>query len=587
MKLQMSRSTAVACLVAAAFFMENLDGTVIVTAMPKMAASFGVHPVDLNIGISAYLLTLAVLIPASGWLADRLGTRRVFTCAIIVFTVASMLCGISRDLATFIPMRILQGCGGAMMVPVGRLAILRNTSKDQLMRAIATLTWPGLAAPILGPPIGGFITTYASWRWIFFLNVPLGIAGVLLSLWLIPKGGVTEKRRFDFTGFVLTGLACFGLLFGLDWISQNSGASWPGYACVLCSIAFGIWAVRHAKHTTEPLVDLWAFRLPNFSMGIHSAALARLAIGALPFLLPLLLQLAFRMTPFASGLLVLFVFAGNLAIKPFTSPILRRFGFRRTLIGTGLINSAAVFGCACLTPAVPWAVIAALLFVNGVTRSVLFTGFNTLAFVDVPQTRMSGANTVFNVMQQITMGLGVTLRGAGLADRRGISCAVADQHPFGGFPHRLRFDQFDFTCLRHRRSLAGSRRRRQYFRTAIPRLDSNSRSAGGGRGKGGNGGEGEAGCRRPMGDEAKRERYEHAPHRLAKQARDRDHAARTPGSRFRRRGDHGLVIGRLTKAKAGAGDADAPGNVEIRRCYRHDAKKKKPGAGDAKPNRRQ
>jgi EmrB/QacA subfamily drug resistance transporter len=405
---QFSRSTAVACLVAAAFFMENLDGTVIVTAMPNMAISFGVHPVDLNIAISAYLLTLAVLIPASGWMADRFGTRRVFTCAIALFTFASLLCGFAHNLQMFIGFRILQGCGGAMMVPVGRLTVLRTTEKEKLMNAIATLTWPGLVAPILGPPIGGFITTYASWQWIFLLNIPLGILGVVMSVMLLPSLAGTKKRPFDFIGFMLTGLACFCLMFGLDAISQNASSIALGYGSLIGSLVIGFAAVRHARRKTDPLVDLWAFGLPSFSVAIHSAALARLAIGALPFMLPLLLQIGFGLDAFSAGLLLLFVFAGNLAMKPLTSPVLRLLGFRGALLWSGSLNAVAIFGCAFLTPAMPLPMTAALFFFNGLTRSMLFTAYNTLAFVDIPQLRMSGANTVFNVMQQLTMGIGVT-----------------------------------------------------------------------------------------------------------------------------------------------------------------------------------
>jgi MFS family permease len=215
-----SRSAPIALLVAGAFFMENLDGTVIVTAIPQMAASFSVHPIDLNIGVSTYLLTLAVVIPASGWVADRFGTRRVFAGAIAVFTIASILCGSSESLTAFTSARIMQGIGGAMMVPVGRLAILRSTEKYELIGAIATITWPGLAAPVLGPPLGGFITTYASWHWIFFLNVPLGLVAFALTLRLMPNEKESAKRPFDGVGFILTGAACFAVMYSLDLISR-------------------------------------------------------------------------------------------------------------------------------------------------------------------------------------------------------------------------------------------------------------------------------------------------------------------------------------------------------------------------------
>ena len=224
---------------------------------------------------------------------------------------------------------------------------------------------------------------------------------------LIPAGRDGVKRLFDYWGFVLTGLTCFGLIFGLDLVSRQTVFGAPAYACLIGSLVTGALAVRHALRKAEPIVDLWAFRLPSFSIAIHSSALSRLAIGAIPFLLPLLFQVGFRLDAFSSGILLLFVFAGNLAMKSLATPVLRGSGFRTTLLASGLINTCAILACAGLTPSVPWVVIAALLFVNGLTRSMMFTALNTLAFADIPQTRMSGANTVFNMMQQLTMGIGV------------------------------------------------------------------------------------------------------------------------------------------------------------------------------------
>src|ERR1700733_11546729 len=251
-----SRSTPIALLVASAYFMENLDGTVVVTAMPQMAIAFDVHPIDLNIGVSAYLLTLAVLIPASGGAAARFGARRVFAGAIAVFTVASILCGFSESLPAFTAARIMQGVGGAMMVPVGRLAVLRSTEKHELIGAIATITWPGLAAPMLGPPLGGFITTYASWHWIFFLNVPLGLIAFVLTLRLMPNEKEVARRPFDGVGFILTGVACFALMYSLDLVSRN-GPSWPAASLLAFGgLAAGGLGVLHARRRKYPLVDL-------------------------------------------------------------------------------------------------------------------------------------------------------------------------------------------------------------------------------------------------------------------------------------------------------------------------------------------
>ncbi len=407
--MTISRASAIAFVVAGAFFMENLDATVIVTALPQMAASFGVPAVALNIGVSAYVLTLAVLIPASGWVADRFGARSVFAAAIVIFTAASALCGFAHSLPAFTAARILQGAGGAMMVPVGRLVVLRTTAKPDLLRATATITWPGLAAPILGPPVGGFITTYASWPWIFFLNLPLGAIALGFALWLVPDARGAERRAFDAPGFVLTGLACFGLMYGVE-VMSGADVSWISASALLGgSLLLGAAAVWHARRSEHPLVDLWAMRLRSYAVVMAGGSFFRVSVAAIPFLLPLMLQLGFGLDPFASGLLVLAVFAGNLAMKPLTTPVLRRFGFRRTLIGNGLITAATAFGCAFVEAGTPVALLVPLLFVSGLSRSMQFTAFSTLAFADVPGARMGGANTLFNMAQQLTMGLGIAI----------------------------------------------------------------------------------------------------------------------------------------------------------------------------------
>jgi EmrB/QacA subfamily drug resistance transporter len=404
-----SPSTPIALLVASAYFMENLDGTVVVTAMPQMATAFSVHPIDLNIGVSAYLLTLAVLIPASGWAADRFGARRVFASAIAVFTVASILCGLSESLPAFTAARIMQGIGGAMMVPVGRLAVLRSTEKHELISAIATITWPGLAAPVLGPPLGGFISTYASWHWIFFLNVPLGLVAFVLALRLMPKEKQLARRSFDGVGFVLMGLACFALMYSLDLVSRD-GASWPMASLLISgALAAGGLGVLHARHWKYPLVDLKALNVHSYAVTIWGGSVFRIAIGSIPFLLPLLFQVGFGLSAFKSGLLVLAVFAGNLVMKPLTTPVLRRLNFRTILISNGFLDAAAIFACVFLTPATPVTVVVILLFLSGLTRSMQFTALNTLAFADVPEDRMSGANTFFNMAQQMAMGMGIAL----------------------------------------------------------------------------------------------------------------------------------------------------------------------------------
>jgi EmrB/QacA subfamily drug resistance transporter len=411
-----TRPSAISLLVAGAFFMENLDSTVIVTAIPQMAKSFGVHPVDLSIGVSAYILALAMLVPASGWLADRFGARTIFAWAIVVFTLSSVLCAFSPNLILFTCARVLQGIGGAMMVPVGRLVVLRTAKKSEIIGAIATITWPGLAAPVLGPPLGGFITTYFSWHWIFYLNVPLGIVALYFALRLVPQGERADKP-FDWLGFIFTGIACFALMLGIDLVSRdNPPWLWTALSLAL-GLGIGLLAIWHARREAHPLVDLFAMRYKSFAMTIRGGTLFRASIGAVPFLTPLLFQIGFGLDAFMSGLLVLSVFAGNIVMKIFTTGVLNRFGFRRTLLVNGLLNAAAILACAVISPATPVPVIMVLLFISGLTRSMQFTTLATIAFADVPQERVNGANTLSNIAQPLGMALGIAA--AALALRAG------------------------------------------------------------------------------------------------------------------------------------------------------------------------
>lgn len=406
--------SAPALLVAGAFFMEFLDGTVIATALPDMARDFGVTAVELNIGISAYLITLAVLIPASGWIADRFGARAIFTLALAIFTLASVFCGLSTEVHIFVAMRILQGVGGALMVPVGRLAVLRTTPKHQLIKAIATLTWPALVAPIIGPPLGGFITRYASWHWIFFINVPLGLAAIILSLRIIPDIRETERRSFDLSGFITTSVAMVSLVTAMERLGDRQPQIWPTLA--LAALGFGclLYSIRHFRRAAAPMVRLDALQVPTFRVTVYGGSLFRASISAVPFLLPLLFQVGFGMDPFHSGLLVLAVFVGNLTIKPATTPLIRWLGFRRLLLINGALNVCSLLACALLTPQTPVWAIMLILYLGGVFRSIQFTGVSTLAFADVPAAQMSDANTLFSTASQLAVGLGITLGAIGI-----------------------------------------------------------------------------------------------------------------------------------------------------------------------------
>ena len=403
------RSIAIAVLVAGAFYMENLDATVIATALPQMAGTFHTSPITLSAGMSVYMLALAVFIPISGWVADRFGSRSVFSIAVGVFTVASIFCGISNTPFQFIAARVLQGIGGSMMVPVGRLVVLHNTEKKDMIRAIAYLTWPGLLAPVIGPPVGGFITTYATWRWIFFLNVPLGLAGIVFALMLIPNKHSDEKTRLDVAGFIFAGVTCVAVMYGME-LSGRRHAPWLLIALMVgVGLLFGFLAVWHANHHPHPLLEFSALKIRTFAASIWGGSLFRMAVQSIPFLTPLMFQIGFGLNAFNSGLMVLAIFAGNVAMKPLTTPALRRYGFRKVLIVNGTLLAAAVLACAFLGPGTPRFMILAILFWGGLCRSMQYTSINTIAFADVPTQQLSAANTLYSIASQMSLGMGIAL----------------------------------------------------------------------------------------------------------------------------------------------------------------------------------
>lgn len=435
-----------ALLVAGAFFMEFIDGTVIATALPDMAKSFGVQVVDLNIGISAYLITLAVLIPASGWIADRFGARKIFTLALAIFTLASVLCGLSTTLESFLAMRILQGVGGALMVPVGRLAVLRTTPKHQLITAIATLTWPALVAPIIGPPLGGFITSYANWRWIFFINVPLGLLAIALALRFIPTIRDDDRRPFDLPGFIATAISMVSLVYAMELL----GAQHPEGVLTIALLALGVgtfaFSLRHFRRADYPMIRLDAMQVPTFRVTMYGGSLFRASISAVPFLLPLMFQVGFGMNAFQAGSLVLAVFVGNLTIKPATTPLIRWLGFKKLLLINGALNVLALLACALLTPTTPVWLVLLVLYLGGVFRSIQFTGISTLAFADVPSAQMSYANTLFSTATQLAVGMGISLGAIGIRIGANVSEWLGI-NAIPGISFRLAFVAIALICL--------------------------------------------------------------------------------------------------------------------------------------------
>lgn len=397
-----------ALLVAGSLFMEILDGTIIAPAAPHIGADLGVPAVDVNVAISAYVLTLAVLIPLSGWLSDRFGARRVYLTAIAVFTLASAGCAAAPTLPALTALRVLQAVGGALMVPVGRLVVLRTTGKADLMRAIAYLTWPALVAPVVAPALGGLLSTYASWRWIFLLNLPLGLAGLLLARRLVPDVRV-PTARLDRRGVVLTAVGVAALVVGLESIGSSEPDARVAVTGVLLGTAGIAAAAVHLLRAPEPLLDLRLLAVATYRVSAVGGTLFRAAITAVPFLLPLLFQLGFGWTAAQAGLAVVTLFLGNLAIKPATTPLMRRFGIRPVLAVALLAAATSLVGMATLAPGTPLPAVLAVLFASGVARSVAFSAYNSLAFADVPPTHMTSANTLLSALQELGAGLGIAV----------------------------------------------------------------------------------------------------------------------------------------------------------------------------------
>ncbi len=394
-------------IVAATFFMEYLDTTVIATALPQMARSFSVGPNEVSLGMTAYMLTLAVFIPISGWIADRLGSRTVFASALVVFTLASVLCGFSTGILFFTAARVLQGVGGAMMVPVGRMIVVRNTEKSRLMRAISTITWPAIVAPVVGPTVGGFITTYASWRWVFFLNVPFAIAALTAIVALVPNQRGAAQRRLDLIGFGLSGVALIGLLYGAELASHDDASLLSAVGFEIGGILVGVAAIWHLRRTRDPLLNLSTLAVPTYAVTVLWGSATRIGVEAVPYLTPLLFQLGFGLSAFHSGLLLLATATGNIGMKAFTTRIFRRFGFRWVAVVNCTIAAVLIFACGRLAPSTPLTLTIVILFGYGLARSLQFTTLGTLAYADVTDAQRGPASTLWSVAQQMTIGLGI------------------------------------------------------------------------------------------------------------------------------------------------------------------------------------
>ena len=405
----------VALIVASSMLMEQLDGTVLATALPAMAHSFHVPPLRMNIALTCYLLTLAMFIPASGKMADRYGSRTVFRAAIGLFTLGSILCGLSQSLPELVAARMLQGVGGAMMSPVGRLVLLRTASKAELVSAMAWLMIPATIGPILGPPLGGFIVTYFSWRWIFFINVPIGAVGILLVTLFIEEMREPARTPFDVTGLVLSGTALACLMFGIEMAARGAGSRIVTGILLVAGIAVGALYARHARTHPHPILDFRLMRFTTFRFSVVSGAFSRIGAGATPFLLPMMMQLGFGYSAAQSGLITFAGSLGSLAMRFVAPGILRRLGFRPVMVWIGFVATALLGTMAGFRPSWPMAAIYLVLITGGFFQSLMFMAYNTIAYAEVPRADMSAATSFYTTQQQMMLSLGIAISAAALA----------------------------------------------------------------------------------------------------------------------------------------------------------------------------
>jgi EmrB/QacA subfamily drug resistance transporter len=404
-----ARLRTVALIVACALFMQNLDSTVISTALPTMARAFGEDPVHMNVALTSYLFALALFVPASGWMADRFGTRTVFRTAIAVFTLGSVLCGRADSLAFLVVSRVIQGAGGAMMLPVGRLVLLRTVPKNRLVGAMAWVTMPALIGPVIGPPVGGLIVTYLSWRWIFDINVPIGVAGFVLVSLFIADVRDPAPGKLDLVGLLLSGFALAGFMGVLELVGRHLVSMSIVVAVGAGGLLSGCLYAWHARRQPRPLLDFSLFRLPTFAVSVLAGSLFRVGVGAQPFLLPMMLQLGFGFSPAHSGAVTFASALGAIGMKPGTQWMLRRFGFKPTLVVNGMVCAFGLAVCAAFRPAWPIAAIYACLITTGFLRSLQFTAYNSIAYAEVPPARMSAATTLYSAMQQVSLTVGIPI----------------------------------------------------------------------------------------------------------------------------------------------------------------------------------
>lgn len=407
--MALGSSRTIPLIVAIGLFMEHLDSTIIATALPRMAVDLGLPPVRLNLAITTYLVAMAVFIPASGWIADRFGARRVFVGAMGLFVTGSLVCGGAPSLEVLIGGRLLQGLGGALMTPVGRLVMLRSVPRRELVSAMAWLTVPALIGPVLGPPLGGFVITVASWRWIFWINLPIGLVGMAVALAVLPSIREDEVPSFDGVGFLSSAVGLSSLVFAFETVGRDIVPLWADALALAVGLVLVVVYVRRARRTDHPLIDLKLLRLPTFAAAVWGGSVFRLGVGALAFLLPLQLQIGFGRSPLESGLTTFVSAIGAITMKVTAKRVIDRFGFRSTLVVDALLAGGFLAAVGFMGAATPVWFLMTILLLGGFFRSLEFTAINAVAFSDVSEKEMSRATAFSAMMQQLSLSAGVAL----------------------------------------------------------------------------------------------------------------------------------------------------------------------------------
>ncbi|WP_443695204.1 multidrug transporter subunit MdtD [Pseudomonas sp.] len=397
-------------LVAVAFFMQTLDGTILNTALPAMAIDLGESPLRMHGVLIAYLITVATLIPASGWLADRFGTRRTFYTAIMLFCSGSLLCTQVNTLDSLIIARVIQALGGALMMPVGRLVVLRAYPRSDLVRVMSFVTFPGLVGQLMGPTLGGWLVEYASWRWIFAINLPIGLLGAYAAHQLMPDFRPAIRTRFDVVGFGLFGAFTLSIILGLQSLSQDSLQDSGGFFGIAVSALVLYWL--HASRSQYPLFALSLFRLRSFSVGIIGSLMSRLGSGAMPFLTPLMMQVGLGHSPSIAGMSMIPLTVSGMATKPFIGAVIRRFGYRAVLGCNTLAQGVLICSMALVEAKTPLWLIIPLLSLIGVANYVQFTAMGTVTLIELNDHQASAGTSLMSVTTQLSTGLAVSAAGA-------------------------------------------------------------------------------------------------------------------------------------------------------------------------------